>query len=170
MRLSRLFFPPSCFRWRFFFWTTWRRFSRWNCIPTPGSGCGIGSDNSLFDFRFSVSAGQDFQSCQIRERLFPAAPAHLRIGRKGNAKRRPLRPPEQTTAEFRIQIHTGNPGRFSIRHSWNRRGDRRRHTACSAAGTTDRSILFHSNNELLFGIRSWNGMAPPTGFEPVLPG
>ena len=48
MRLSCLFFPLFCFRWRFFFWTTWRRFSRWNCIPTPGSGCGTGSDKSCY--------------------------------------------------------------------------------------------------------------------------
>lgn len=71
---------------------------------------------------------QPFQFGEISEGLFATGSAHFRLWSKRPANGGSIRRIEDSAPESGIQIHAGHAGGFSLRHSRNRRGDRRGNT------------------------------------------
>ena len=90
--------------------------------------------------RTTPRRGQSFPLRQDRQRLLPAAPAHLRRRPQRSAYRRTLRRTEESTPVLPIQLHTRNSCRFPRRHPRNRRRYRRRNATGPATGTAARNL------------------------------
>ena len=67
-----------------------------------------------------------FQLVEEGQGLRTVVSAHLQRRPQRRAEGGPFRLAEQLAAQVLIQLHAGHPGRLSLRHAGNRRGDRRR--------------------------------------------
>ncbi len=88
---------------------------------------------------------QPFQFGEISERLFATVSAHFRKRCKRSADGWTIRRIKNSALEFIIQIYTGDSCRFSLRHSRDRRGNRRCNTARPAIRATGKNgfIFLH---------------------------
>ena len=84
---------------------------------------------------------QPFQFGEISERLFATASAHFRKRCKRSADGWTIRRIKNSALEFVIQIYTGDSCRFSLRHSRDRRGNRRCNTTRPAIRATGKNVF-----------------------------
>jgi len=86
--------------------------------------------------RLVLNRGTGFllQSGEESERFRAAGAAHLRFRRERTADAGAFRPAEKTATELRVEMNARHARRFPLRHSRNRRGNRRGDAARPASG------------------------------------
>ena len=87
-----------------------------------------------------VGQGERFQRRQAGKCIASVDAAHVRGRSQRGAERRALGPAEQLATQVIVQLHAGDAGRLAMRHSRDRRSNRRGDAAGGATGAAGQGV------------------------------